>query len=418
MVLKFIFQKTYWHIMKLTFVQMILMAIFCTMTYAHDTKAQEILNSEVYIKPQSESLKNILSKIEKQTKVRFVYSDTRIPIEKEVYVNANGQTLGTVLKDLLLPINIRYQVSGNYIVLSKLKNEISENIFSKEAQVLPDFIITGMVTDENGGPLIGVSVLLEGTQKGTITDVNGEYTLELDEADKNGSLVFSYVGFETQTIAIEGRNTLNIIMKEAAGLLDEVVVVGYGSQTKQKISTAISSVKVDDIDQGAGYNPVKMLQGRTSGVNIVSGSGIPGTKPVVLIRGVGSISGASAPLYVVDGVPNEGGYPNINPNDIESMEVLKDASAAAIYGSRANSGVILITTKSGKSGKTSVSFDTWMGIGTIANDIEMANSQEYTNVMQLAVDNYNKQRNTTLKFYTPQADQIEETDWTKVISRT
>jgi TonB-linked SusC/RagA family outer membrane protein len=171
---------------------------------------------------------------------------------------------------------------------------------------------------------------------------------------------------------------------------------------------------VEDVDQGNDFNPVKMLQGRVTGVNISNSSGMPGAEPNVVVRGVGSISGNSAPLYVVDGIPSEK-YPQLNPNDIESMEVLKDASAAAIYGSRANTGVIIITTKSGKSGKTMIDISGRTGLGVLSSDILMANSTEYANAMQAAVDNYNAQKNDNLTFYKPSV--IEETDWVGLISR-
>ncbi len=197
-------------------------------------------------------------------------------------------------------------------------------------------------------------------------------------------------------------------------ILDEVVVVGYGTQSSKLVTTSISKVKLDDIDQANDYNPIKMLQGRVPGVNISNSSGTPGATPNIQVRGVGSINGGSKPLYVVDGIPAES-YPNINPSDIESIEVLKDASAAAIYGSRANSGVVIITTKSGKSGTTKIDVSGRIGFGKLAKDIEMANATEYANAMQAAIDNYNVQMGQNVQFYMPSV--IEETDWMKMITR-
>lgn len=286
--------------------------------------------------------------------------------------------------------------------------------------------VSGIVRSESGETISNVSVIAKNTStnftSGTQTDNNGFFTFSKLPVAGRYSFSFNIIGYELQTLSgytLKNDATTSIIikLKDSVTSLTNVVVVGYGTQKRQQISTSVSTVKMNTVDQGAGYNPIKMLQGRASGINVLSPSGVPGAKPIVLIRGVGSISGNSQPLFVIDGVPNEGGYPNINPNDIESMEVLKDASAASIYGSRANSGVVLITTKSGKPGKTVVELDVRQSIGKIANDIPMANSTEYANVMQVAVDNYNTQRGTSLVYYKPMASEIEETDWTKVVQR-
>ncbi len=286
--------------------------------------------------------------------------------------------------------------------------------------------VSGIVRSESGELLSNVSVTARNSAtsltSGTQTDSTGVFTFIKLPVTGRYSFTFSIVGYEPQTLSgytlkNDATTSLIIKLKDSSTALSNVVVVGYGTQKRQQVSTAVSTVKMSTVDQGGGYNPVKMLQGRASGINVISPSGVPGSRPIVLIRGVGSISGNSAPLFVVDGVPNEGGYPNINPNDIESMEVLKDASAAAIYGSRANSGVVLITTKSGKSGKSVVELDIRHGLGTIANDIKMANSEEYAKVMQLAVDNFNNQQGTSLVYYKPPANEIQETDWTKVVQR-
>lgn len=286
--------------------------------------------------------------------------------------------------------------------------------------------VTGIVKTENGEPLANVTVVAKNNStnftSGTQTDSVGIFRFSKLPVNGRYTFSFSIIGYEPQTLSgytLRDDATTSIIikLKDSSTSLSNIVVIGYGTQKRQQLSTAVSTVKMNSVDQGAGYNPVKMLQGRASGINVVSASGIPGAKPVVLIRGVGSISGNSAPLYVIDGVPSEGGYPNVNPNDIESMEVLKDASAASIYGSRANSGVVLITTKSGAVGKTIVEVDVRHGFGVVANEIPMANSTEYANVMQKAVDNYNAQRGTSLVYYKPAANEIEETDWTKVVQR-
>ena len=371
-----LFKKTLWHIMRLTFVQMILMAVFCSMAYAHDTKAQEILNKGVSIKAQSETLKTILAQIEKQTNARFVYSDTRIPIEKQVSVEVNGQSLETVLKGLLHPLSIRYQVSGNYIVLSKFKTEVMEKTSVKEI-LAPAFIVTGTVTDEKGEPLLGTSVVLEGTTKGTLTDENGKYTLELDDADKNGNLIFSFVGFDKQTVPITGRNTINIVLSEGKAL-EQVVVVGYGTQKKSDITGSVASLSRERLEQLPNANLAQALQGSIPGLQINTNSaGAEGNSNSILIRGRNSISASNTPLIVWDGIPYGGGFSEINPNDVESVEVLKDASAAAIYGARGSNGVILITSKKGKKGKLNITYDGFYGVQNTINEPELLSGPEF-----------------------------------------
>lgn len=210
----------------------------------------------------------------------------------------------------------------------------------------------------------------------------------------------------------------NVKLAGNTAMLNEVVVVGYGTQSEKLLTTSISSLKVDDIDQGNEYNVAKMLQGRTPGVSVASGNGTPGKQPNVRVRGIASISGNSTPLYVVDGIPT-GIHAHAQPHDIERMDVLKDASATAIYGSRANSGVIIITTKSGKTNSTTdVSASVRHAIGWIANDIKMANSAQYIRTMQQAVDNYNVQflgLSEPKEFFIP--DVIDDTDWVGLIQR-
>jgi len=403
---RLLFKKTLWHIMRLTFVQMTLMAAFCTMVYAHDAKAQEVLNSGVSIKAQSQSLKTILAQIEKQTEARFVYSDTRIPIDKQVLVKANGQTLETVLKELFPPMGVRYQVSGNFIVLSKLKNETAENAAPEEA-LPPAFTVTGTVTDEKGELLVGASVVLEGTTKGTFTNERGTYILELEDADKTGNLVFSYVGYEKQTVAIAGRTAISIVLKEA-GTLSEVVVVGYGTQIRKNLSSSISKVDVEKLNTTAANSFEAALQGQAAGVQVIQGSAMAGSSVNIRIRGSSSVVASSEPLYVIDGIPVEAGaisnsnvgaavnnfslqtaansnvLASLNPNDIESIEILKDASAAAIYGSRGSNGVVLITTKKGKAGRTKVSLSSNFSMSEPVHIIGVLNSQEYIEAAQEA----------------------------------
>lgn len=205
--------------------------------------------------------------------------------------------------------------------------------------------VKGVVTSATDQqPLIGTTVQVKGTGTGTITGIDGDYTLP--NVDKNAVLVFSSIGFESQEIAVGGRTAINVVLKEAAELLDEVVVIGYGAVKKSDLTSSIATVKGDEITETVTGNAMDALQGKVNGVQVTSGGG-PGATPKVLIRGVTTVNGTN-PLYVVDGMPVGDNINFLNSNDIASMEVLKDASAAAIYGTRASNGVILITTKKGR----------------------------------------------------------------------
>ena len=244
--------------------------------------------------------------------------------------------------------------------------------------------VKGVVTSATDQqPLIGTTVQVKGTGTGTITGIDGDYTLP--NVDKNAVLVFSSIGFESQEIAVGGRTTINVVLKEAAELLDEVVVIGYGAVKKSDLTSSIATVKGDEITETVTGNAMDALQGKVNGVQVTSGGG-PGATPKVLIRGVTTVNGTN-PLYVVDGMPVGDNINFLNSNDIASMEVLKDASAAAIYGSRAANGVVLVTTKSGKTGKVSVSLDIYAGFQNVTKKMDLMNAQEFVEFSREAFNN-------------------------------
>lgn len=236
--------------------------------------------------------------------------------------------------------------------------------------------VTGKVlsTDDNS-PLPGVNVTVKGTSRGTTTDANGTYRISIP--NENAILVFSSVGFISQEVAVGNRSTLDVTIQADSRALNEVVVVGYGTQKKSQTTGAISSVGAKEIGELPVTNARQALQGRAAGVDVVQNSSKPGAGPVVRIRGRRSINAGNDPLYVVDGIPLAGSIDDINPNDIQSMEVLKDASATAIYGSRGSNGVVLITTKRGKPGKTVVSYDGYYGLSDRLGQIDVFNGAEF-----------------------------------------
>lgn len=248
-------------------------------------------------------------------------------------------------------------------------------------------VVKGVVTSATDKePLIGATVQVKGSGAGTITALNGDYSLT--NVPANGVLVFSSIGYVTQEIKVAGQATINIALKEANELLDEVVVIGYGTVKKSDLTSSISTVKGKEITQTVTGNAMDALQGKVNGVQVIGGGG-PGTTPKVMIRGVTTVNN-SAPLYVVDGMPVGGNINFLNSNDIKSMEVLKDASAAAIYGTRASNGVILITTNKGIAGKTNINFTASAGFQTLAKP-SMASTAEYKEVFNTRYVNSNNQ---------------------------
>lgn len=237
--------------------------------------------------------------------------------------------------------------------------------------------LSGTVTDESGMPLVGVSVVIKGTNKGVATDFDGKYSLT--DVPKGAVLQFSSVGYQTADVKANN-SQLNIKLAEATQNLDEVVVVGYGTQKKGDVTTAITSVKTKDLEQRPVISAAQAIQGRAAGIQVVQPNGAPGAGLAVRIRGNTSISASNDPLYVVDGIPVQD-ISSIAPNDIESMQVLKDASSAAIYGSRAANGVVLITTKQGKRNEPKVSVNTYIGVSEIAKKIPSLNTQQYYELM-------------------------------------
>ena len=243
--------------------------------------------------------------------------------------------------------------------------------------------VTGCITDSDGLPVIGASILVKGTTNGIISDLDGNYILE--NVPMESTLIYSFVGYDTQNIVYKGQSKIDVQLKTSAIALEEVVAIGYEVKKKSVVTGAISSIDSDDLLQSKPANAVNALSGRVSGVNVVTNSGQPGTAPKLVIRGVGT-NGNSNPLFVIDGLPMDD-INSVNPNDIESMEVLKDATSAAIYGARAANGVVLITTKKGKKGKTSLAYDGYYGFSTVAKKPTMLNDEQYIMLMKEFADN-------------------------------
>lgn len=263
------------------------------------------------------------------------------------------------------------------------------SIFSQNVQLL------GVVTDELNEPIIGASVIEKGTTNGVVTDYDGNFSLQISP---NATIVISYVGYVTQEVPLIGRNNLNIVLIEDVEILDELVVVGYGTLKKSDMTGAVSSVNVEELSKRTTTNPAEALQGKIAGVNIMKSGGNAGSGVQIKIRGVKTF-GSNQPLYIIDGFP--GDIENVNPQDIESMEVLKDGAAAAIYGSVAANGVIIITTKNGKRGQTKIDFSSYLSMVDVSKKLELLNASEYKAKHKEMFDNWNYHVENHKEIYDP-----------------
>lgn len=272
--------------------------------------------------------------------------------------------------------------------------------------------VRGVVTSATDNePIIGATIQVKGTGEGTITGLDGDYMLS--NVSSGAVLVFSTIGFETQEITVGNQTTINVVLRESTEILDEVVVIGYGAVRKSDLTSSISTVKGDQITEVTTGNAMEALQGKVNGVQVISGGG-PGTAPKVFIRGITTVNGSS-PLYVVDGMPVGTNINFLNTNDIESMEVLKDASAAAIYGTRASNGVILITTKKGSAGKTQFNFSSSVGFQTLSKP-DVAKASEYEQVFK---KRYTNDGRTPIWNSKDNITDAEGTDWwDEVVNKT
>ena len=384
------------HFMRITFVQLLIVAGLSGLTHARPVLAQEVLDQKVSLRVDNEELRTILVRLEKAAQISFIYQSKVFTTNPRLSIRANNRRLGDLLADLLTARQVGYEVMGRQIILRPLSTPSSVAPMDAAAVQEPgsqpvDRRVTGRVTAAPADPadgttaksgLPGVNVTIKGTNRGTTTDASGDYTLSVPDA--GGTLVFSFIGYKSIEQAIGNRAIVNVVMDADDKTLSEVVVVGYGTQKQREVTGAVASVGTREISQVAVTGLDQALQGRMAGVQVTQNSGEPGGSVSIKIRGVGSLSSGTEPLYVVDGVPLAVGLNAINPNDIERIDVLKDAASAAIYGSRGTNGVVLVTTKRGKAGKTLVSFDAYAGVQNAAKRIKLLNGPEFA---RLANDN-------------------------------
>ena len=324
------------------------------------------------------TLKSAFEKIEQSSKYKVAYNSSQLDANRTVTLTKKSDDVFGMLNQLLKGTNCTYELEGNYIVI-KSQHKGKAQSHGKKIKV------KGVVKDETGEPVIGATVMEKGSaNNGVITDIDGNYTIEIAS---DGLLAVSYIGCKDQEIKVNGREVINVNLADDNKVLDEVVVVGYGVQKKRDVSTAVSSVKAEALANNPSTDFRQALAGKMPGVQVTVPSGDPEGSVSIRVRGVSTVNAGSDPLYVVDGVPMERGFANLNTNDIESVEVLKDASAAAIYGSRGSNGVVLVTTKKGTSDKLSISYDGYVGVQNVSKKLDMMNAYEYAEFVKDARDN-------------------------------
>lgn len=337
-------------------------------------------SSKLSVNFENQSLEEVFSYIEQHTDYSIFYKNELIEKTKLKSGNYADTEVFHVLNDVLEGENLSYQIKGKIILIVP-----GDNIQNSDQQ---HETITGRVTDSSGSPLPGVTVVVKGTTNGTVTNIDGEYTIS--NIPNDAILQFSFVGMKAQEIPVSGKSTIDVVLAEDAIGLEEVVAIGYGTQSRKDVTGSISSVYSGDIQERASASVSQSLQGRIAGVEMTQTNSRPGSDMQIRIRGTRSLTASNDPLIVLDGIPFAGSLSDINPNDIKSVDVLKDASATAVYGSRGANGVIIISTfkaESVTSGKPVVSYSGYYGVKSIMNEFPMMNAQEYIAYRDMALEN-------------------------------
>lgn len=384
------FTRKLWRIMKLCAVQAALIVTIVGVSLAHDNYGQ-MLDTRITIKLKDAPLETILKEIELAAKIKFAYSHEQLDLQEKISVNFEDQSLGEVLEELFASRQIKFKVHEKESSISLRKSsdkKQSENLFPDKVPTL----ITGTVTDgSNNQPLAGVNVIVKGTTQGTTTDSYGKFSLSADQKD---ILIFSFIGFTPFETQVGDRTIIDIVLQEDVQSLNQVVInAGYWTVKEKEQTGNIARITADEIKSQPVSNPLQAMSGRMAGVLVTQETGVAGGGIQIQIRGKNSISSGNDPLYIIDGIPvvstslksNSFGsalgagspFSTINPNDIESIEVLKDGAATAIYGSRGANGVILITTKKGAAGKTKVDVTVSTGFSQVTNMMKLLSSPQY-----------------------------------------
>ncbi|MDR1682409.1 MAG: TonB-dependent receptor [Candidatus Symbiothrix sp.] len=354
---------------------------------------------------KNKTIREVFNEIESHSDFTFFYYDNVLDVKRKVSINVANQSIETILEQLFAGTDNTWAISDRQIVISKKESKTPKLSVTQERRV------SGQVLDDKGDPMIGATVQIAGTNRGVVTDIDGHYSLTVP--DGNVRLQFIYLGYAKQEEAVGNRQIVNIRMKEEADELDELVVVGYGTMRKRDLTGSVASVKGDLLNTTSNVNVQTALQGRLPGVYVKQSSGMPGSTMQIRIRGTNSIKGGNEPLYIIDGFPSS--IAALNVADVESIEILKDASASAIYGSRAANGVVLVTTKQAKQGKMQVEYNGSLGYAKQIKKLDLMSASEYLQFM-----NEQQKIATGNDYYTPDqiADAGKGTDWQDLVFRT
>ncbi|MEL7585893.1 MAG: TonB-dependent receptor [Prolixibacteraceae bacterium] len=378
----FIPARKYLRIMKLTFILMFcgLMA-FASVSYSQSTR----LTFEL----RDVTIESVFKQIEELSEFKFAYNSTRLDISRRITISAEKKTIDAILEEILGPSDYRYQIVDRYIIITDKNGQGLTGFAAQQSKN-----VSGKVTDTAGMPLPGVSIIIKGSTTGVITDAEGNYALA--DVPENAVLQFTFVGMKPQEIIVGDKTLIRVQLEEETIGLEEVVAIGYGTVKKSDLTGSVSSIKTEDLKKVPVTSFDQAIQGRASGVLVTQASSAPGGRVQIRVRGGNSLSSSNEPLYVVDGYPISAGssaggsgagqnpLATLNTSDIASIEILKDASATAIYGARGANGVVLITTKRGKIGKTQVTFDGYSGVQQVANKLDMMNAREFAELVNEA----------------------------------
>ena len=363
--------------LKTLLLTMKLTSLFLLLAVIHVSASTYSQNTKFSLKLTEKTVKDVLLEIENQSKFHFLYNDEFTDLSRRVSIDVDDVQVDDILDELFSGADLTYKLMDNNLIV----------ITPSKAELAQPSRVTGRVVDQSGTPLPGVTVVEKGTTNGTVTNLDGNYTINVSEG---AVLHFSFVGMVPVEVAVANQGEINITLEEDMMGIDEVVVVGYGTQKKADIINSVASMDAEKLNERPVNKVDQALIGQMSGVRVKQTSGLPGQGFSIQVRGTGSITANNEPLYVVDGFPMEvspqsssgsfsGGNPltNLNPNDIESIQVLKDAAAASIYGSRGSNGVVIITTKTGKSGKPQISFNSYFGWNETVKKLDVLSAEEF-----------------------------------------
>ncbi len=344
------------------------------------------------------TINNVFKEIEKQSDYTFWYKTDLIQNAEKVTINLKNAKLEEVLERCFANQSLEYLIVDKTIVIKPKKVNPKLEI---PIEILVQTVKGKVISSTDSKPLVGVNIAIKGTSKGTTTDANGEFSLN---ATKTETLVFSYIGFKTKEVLVGSQTYIAISLQEVSTSLAEIAVVGYGNQSRKTLSSAVSTVKTEELNRGAITDLGQLLQGKVPGLNITA-SGDPNKPAAVILRGASTLNSSQGPFYVIDGVPGAD-ISTIAPDDVASIDVLKDAAATAIYGNRAANGVIMVTTKKGKKGQTQVAYSSFVGLEQVSNKLDMMTASELRAFMQKI--------NVS---FSPKDDKGADTDWQSSIQK-